>query len=83
MGLHLYQELQVPSSATVKGCSFRPVDWSPTELAAVDFQEGKDTAFIPFPFIFIFSPYPEFCFILTQTCVARDLEGGIFQDHIR
>lgn len=25
MELHLYQELQVPSSAAVKGCSFRPV----------------------------------------------------------
>lgn len=79
MGLHFYQELQVPSSATVKGCSSRPVDCSPTELAAVDFKEGNDTVFIPFPLIFIFSPFPEFC--LTQTYVAKVLEmQGIWKE---
>lgn len=89
MGLHFYQQLQVPSSATAKGCSSRPVDCSPTELAAVDFKEGNDTVFIPFPLIFIFSPFPEFCFIPdTNLCCqgsgdARDLEGGSFQDFIR
>lgn len=91
MALHLYrEELEVRShkisvSATVESCcQFRPLDWSDPELdwafSVVDFQEGKDIIFIPFPFTFVW--FSLFCVLFyAQTCVARVLEmEGIWKE---
>lgn len=62
--------------------SYRTVDWSPTELAAVDFRNA--TILFLFP-SHSFYPYPEFCFIpATNLCCqgsedGRDLEEEPFK----
>lgn len=66
------------SAPVESSCQFRPLDWSHQELdwalSVVDFQEGKDTIFIPFPFTCTFFLILSFILSLTQTCVANVLE---------